>query len=74
MIFSSNFKVHVAAAWNQDLRVSPSADDPLTSPSTTLLIEGMNNKIKVVERIGHVYRGDGHFPLEIRATLPGILG
>ncbi len=43
-------------------------------PSTTLLVEGMNNKIKFVERIGHVYRDDGHFPLEIRATFPGILG
>lgn len=42
-------------------------------PTHTLLIEAMNNKIKFVERIGHVYRDDGYCFLEIRSTFPGIL-
>lgn len=40
-------------------------------PLGTNLIEGMNNKIKVIKRIAYGYRDDHYFFLKIRAAFPG---
>lgn len=36
------------------------------------LLEGMNNKIKVLKRMAYGYRDDAYFFLKIRAAFPGI--
>ena len=41
-------------------------------PLGTNLIEGINNKIKVIKRIAYGYRDDAYFFLKIRAAFPGI--
>jgi len=41
-------------------------------PLGTNLIEGMNNKIKVIKRMAYGYRDDTYFFLKIRAAFPGI--
>jgi transposase len=41
-------------------------------PLGTNLIEGINNKIKVIKRIAYGFRDDRYFFLKIRAAFPGI--
>ena len=41
-------------------------------PLGTNLIEGINNKIKVIKRIAYGFRDDAYFFLKIRAAFPGI--
>jgi len=38
----------------------------------TSLLEGINNKIKVIKRMAYGFRGDAYFFLKIRAAFPGI--
>lgn len=40
-------------------------------PLDTNLVEGMNNKIKVIKRVAYGYRDDAYFFLKIRAAFPG---
>ncbi|HVT39839.1 MAG TPA: ISL3 family transposase [Gemmatimonadaceae bacterium] len=40
-------------------------------PLNTGLLEGINNKIKVLKRIAYGYRDDAYFFLKIRAAFPG---
>jgi transposase len=41
-------------------------------PLSTSLLEGMNNKIKVIKRMAYGFRDDAYFFLKIRAAFPGI--
>ena len=41
-------------------------------PLHTSLIEGINNKIKVIKRMAYGFRDDAYFFLKIRAAFPGI--
>ena len=41
-------------------------------PLGTNLVEGINNKIKVIKRMAYGYRDDAYFFLKIRAAFPGI--
>lgn len=41
-------------------------------PLHTSLLEGINNKIKVLKRMGYGYRDDGYFFLKVMAAFPGI--
>ncbi len=41
-------------------------------PLHTGLVEGINNKIKVLKRMAYGYRDDAYFFLKIRAAFPGI--
>lgn len=41
-------------------------------PIHTSLLEGINNKIKVLKRVAYGYRDDAYFFLKIRAAFPGI--
>jgi len=41
-------------------------------PLHTGLLEGINNKIKVLKRMAYGYRDDAYFFLKIRAAFPGI--
>jgi transposase len=41
-------------------------------PLSTSLVEGMNNKIKVIKRMAYGFRDDAYFFLKIRAAVPGI--
>ena len=41
-------------------------------PLSTGLVEGINNKIKVLKRMAYGYRDDAYFFLRIRAAFPGI--
>jgi transposase len=41
-------------------------------PLGTSLVEGINNKIKVIKRIAYGYRDDDYFFLKIRAAFPGL--
>lgn len=41
-------------------------------PLSTALVEGINNKIKVLKRMAYGYRDDAYFFLRIRAAFPGI--
>lgn len=41
-------------------------------PLHTSLVEGINNKIKVLKRMAYGYRDDEYFFLKIRAAFPGI--
>lgn len=43
-------------------------------PLHTGLLEGINNKIKVIKRIAYGFRDDAYFFLKIRAAFPGIPG
>jgi transposase len=43
-------------------------------PLHTSLIEGINNKIKVIKRMAYGFRDDEYFFLKIRAAFPGIPG
>jgi transposase len=38
----------------------------------TSLLEGINNKIKVIKRMAYGYRDDAYFFLKIRSAFPGI--
>ena len=40
----------------------------------TSLLEGINNKIKVIKRMAYGYRDDEYFFLKIRQAFPGIPG
>lgn len=42
-------------------------------PLHTSLLEGINNKIKVIKRMAYGYRDDEYFFLKIRAAFPGSL-
>jgi transposase len=41
-------------------------------PLNTSLLEGINNKIKVIKRMAYGFRDDEYFFLKIRAAFPGI--
>lgn len=41
-------------------------------PLHTSVVEGINNKIKVLKRMAYGYRDDAYFFLKIRAAFPGI--
>lgn len=41
-------------------------------PLGTNVIEGINNKIKVIKRIAYGFRDDAYFFLKIRAAFPGV--
>ena len=41
-------------------------------PINSGMLEGMNNKIKVIKRMAYGYRDDAYFFLKIRAAFPGI--
>ena len=41
-------------------------------PLHTSLLEGINNKIKVIKRMAYGFRDDQYFFLKIRAAFPGI--
>lgn len=41
-------------------------------PLHTSLLEGINNRIKVIKRVAYGYRDDSYFFLKIRAAFPGI--
>jgi transposase len=43
-------------------------------PLHTSLLEGINNKIKVLKRMAYGYRDDAYFFLKIRAAFPGNTG
>ncbi len=43
-------------------------------PLHTSLLEGINNKIKVIKRMAYGFRDDEYFFLKIRAAFPGIAG
>ena len=43
-------------------------------PLHTSLLEGINNKIKVIKRMAYGFRDDTYFFLKIRAAFPGIPG
>lgn len=43
-------------------------------PLHTGLLEGINNKIKVIKRMAYGFRDDEYFFLKIRAAFPGITG
>ena len=43
-------------------------------PLHTSLLEGINNKIKVIKRMAYGFRADQYFFLKIRAAFPGIPG
>ena len=38
----------------------------------TNLVEGINNKIKVIKHVTYGYRDDAYFLLKIRAAFPGV--
>ena len=40
-------------------------------PLSTALVEGINNKIKVIKRMAYGFRDDAYFFLKIRAAFPG---
>lgn len=40
-------------------------------PLGTNLVEGINNKIKVIKRMAYGFRDDDYFFLKIRAAFPG---
>ena len=44
-----------------------------TYPLHTSLLEGINNKIKVIKRMAYGFRDDDYFFLKIRAAFPGSL-
>ena len=41
-------------------------------PLGTNLVEGINNRIKVIKRVAYGYRDDTYFFLKIRAAFPGV--
>jgi transposase len=41
-------------------------------PLGTNLVEGINNRIKVIKRVAYGYRDDAYFFLKIRAAFPGV--
>ena len=41
-------------------------------PLDTSLLEGINNKIKVIKRMAYGFRDDAYFFLKIRAAFPGV--
>ena len=43
-------------------------------PLHTSLLEGINNKIKLIKRMAYGFRDDQYFFLKIRAAFPGIPG
>lgn len=43
-------------------------------PLSTSLLEGINNKIKVIKRMAYGFRDDAYFFLRIRAAFPGNAG
>ena len=43
-------------------------------PLHTGILEGINNKIKVIKRMAYGFRDDEYFFLKIRAAFPGITG
>jgi transposase len=43
-----------------------------TRPLGTNLVEGINNRIKVIKRIAYGYGDDAYFFLKIRAAFPGV--
>jgi transposase len=45
-----------------------------TYPINSGVLEGMNNKIKVIKRIAYGFRDEEYFFLKIRAAFPGITG
>lgn len=58
--FARRLRVHLAAILNH-----------CRFPLNTALVEGINNKIKVMKRMAYGYRDDAYFFLRIRAAFPG---
>ena len=58
--FARRLRVHLAALLNH-----------CRFPLNTALVEGINNKIKVMKRMAYGYRDDAYFFLKIRAAFPG---
>ena len=54
--------------------LSPGIIAHATWPLNTSLLEGFNNKIKVIKRMTYGFRDDEYFFLKIRAAFPGIPG
>ncbi len=42
-------------------------------PLNTSVLEGINNRIKVIKRMAYGFRDDDYFFLKIRAAFPGNL-
>ncbi len=43
-------------------------------PLHTSLLEGINNKIKVIKRMAYGFRDQAYFFLKIRDAFPGVAG
>jgi transposase len=43
-------------------------------PLNTSVLEGINNKIKVIKRMAYGFRDDAYFFLKIRSAFPGKTG
>lgn len=56
---------------NQLKRLLPGILAHCRWPLGTNLIEGINNKIKVIKRMAYGFRDDAYFFLKIRAAFPG---
>lgn len=61
--FARNLKVHLDAILSH-----------CRWPLSTGLLEGINNRIKVIKRMAYGYRDEEYFFLKIRAAFPGIPG
>ncbi|CAG0937868.1 hypothetical protein GPROT2_00035 [Gammaproteobacteria bacterium] len=54
-------------------RLSRAAGEPgWNGKSSTTLVEGINNRIKVIERMAYGFRDQEYFFLKIRAAFPGV--
>lgn len=56
-------------------KLKPYIEDILTHcryPLNTGILEGINNKIKVIKRMAYGYRDDDYFFLKIRQAFPGV--
>lgn len=50
----------------------PPAPATCRFPLHTSVLEGINNKIKVIKRMAYGFRDDAHFFLKIRQAFPGV--
>ena len=56
-------------------KLQPYIDGIVTSATwrlNTSVLEGINNRIKVIKRMAYGYRDDAYFFLKIRAAFPGL--
>ena len=68
---ASRIPVLIALARNLATRID-SVISHCRYPLHTGLLEGINNKIKVLKRMAYGFRDDVYFFLKIRAAFPGI--